>query len=208
MWHYQTVITWHYQTAIYCFVCLYSGPWYTSYTNRQIDNKILNCRLFNTLRPWKNGRHFPDEIFKLIFLKENDCINFDSLRFVPKGPINKIPSLVQTVAWSRPGDKPLSQSMMVSSLTHIHVCALGLNGSKCYTRYRFVTFENTFLEARAHLRFFFFLNIILKGNYISSNSIFCHEIDIHEYTFKSVHFVTIELWWMDKSHLISLIQAI
>ena len=31
-----------------------------------------------------------------------------SLRFVPKGPINKIPALVQIMAWRRPGDKPLS----------------------------------------------------------------------------------------------------
>ena len=31
-----------------------------------------------------------------------------SLRFVPKGKINNIPSLVQIMAWRLPGDKPLS----------------------------------------------------------------------------------------------------
>ena len=40
-----------------------------------------------------------------------------SLKFVPKGPINNIPALVQIMAWCRPGDKPLSEP--VSLLTHI-----------------------------------------------------------------------------------------
>ena len=38
-----------------------------------------------------------------------------------KGPINSIPALVETMAWRRPGDKPLSEAMMVSLLTHICV---------------------------------------------------------------------------------------
>ena len=36
-------------------------------------------------------------------------------------PINNIPALVQIMAWRRPGDKPLSEPMMVSLLTHICV---------------------------------------------------------------------------------------
>ena len=32
-----------------------------------------------------------------------------SMKFVPKGPINNIPALVQIMAWRRPGDKPLSE---------------------------------------------------------------------------------------------------
>ena len=76
----------------------------------------------NTLRPRQNGRHFADDIFKCILLNENVWIpNKVSLKFVPKGPINNIPSLVQIMAWRRPGDKPLSEPMMVSSLTHICV---------------------------------------------------------------------------------------
>ena len=31
-----------------------------------------------------------------------------SLKFVPEGPINNIPALVQIMAWRRPGHKPLS----------------------------------------------------------------------------------------------------
>ena len=34
-------------------------------------------------------------------------------------PINNISALVQIMAWHRPGDKPLSEPMMVSLLTHI-----------------------------------------------------------------------------------------
>ena len=44
-----------------------------------------------------------------------------SLKCVPKGPINNIPALVQIMACHRPGDKPLSEPMMVSLSTHICV---------------------------------------------------------------------------------------
>ena len=78
--------------------------------------------VFNTLRPRQNGRHFADDIFKCIFLNENVWIPIKiSLKFVPKGPINNIPSLVKIIAWRRPGDKPLSEPMMVSLTTHICV---------------------------------------------------------------------------------------
>ena len=76
----------------------------------------------NTLRPRPNGRHFADDIFKCIFLNENVWIPIKiSMKFVPKGPINNIPSLVQIMAWHRPGDKPLSEPMMVCLTTHICV---------------------------------------------------------------------------------------
>ena len=42
-----------------------------------------------------------------------------SLKFVPKGMINNIISLVQIMAWRRPGDKPLSEPMIISLPTHI-----------------------------------------------------------------------------------------
>ena len=49
----------------------------------------------NTLRPRQNGRHFPDDILKCIFLNENVLISIKiSLKFVPKGQINNIPALV------------------------------------------------------------------------------------------------------------------
>ena len=72
----------------------------------------------NTLSPRQNGRHFADDIF----LNENVSIAIKiSLKFVPKGPVNNIPALVQIMAWRRPGDKLLSEPMMVSLPTHICV---------------------------------------------------------------------------------------
>ena len=76
----------------------------------------------NTLRPRQHGRHFPDDIFRCILLNENIWIAINiSLSFVPKGPIDNIPALVQIMAWRRSGDKPLSGPMMLSLLTHICV---------------------------------------------------------------------------------------
>ena len=76
----------------------------------------------NTLRPRPNRRHFADDIFKRIFSNQNVRIPINiSLKFVPKGPINNIPALVQIMAWRRPGDKPLSETMVVSLPTHICV---------------------------------------------------------------------------------------
>ena len=77
---------------------------------------------FHTLRPRQNGRHFADDIFTWIFVNENIWILIKiSLKFVPKGIINYIASLVQIMAWRRPGDKPLSEPLMVNLLTHIYV---------------------------------------------------------------------------------------
>ena len=76
----------------------------------------------NTLRPRQNGCHFAGDIFKCIFLNENAWISLKiSLKFVPTVRINNIPALVQIMAWRRPSDKPLSEPMMVSLLTHICV---------------------------------------------------------------------------------------
>ena len=77
---------------------------------------------FNTLRPRQNGRHFADDTFNHIFVNENVRISIKfSLKFVPKSPINIHPALVQIMAWHRPGNKPLSEPVMVSLLTHICV---------------------------------------------------------------------------------------
>ena len=84
----------------------------------------------NSLRPTPNRRHFADDIFKCISENENELISPRiSLKFVPKVRINNIPALVQIMAWRRPGDKPLSEPMMVSLLTHI-----------CVTRPQWVNF--------------------------------------------------------------------
>ena len=98
----------------------------------------------NSLRPRQEGRHFPDDIFMCIFLNENVWIPIKiSLKFVPKGPIDNIPALVQIMAWRRPGDKPLSEPMMVSLLTHI-----------CVTRPQWVNMITTVCSSNPSISFF------------------------------------------------------
>ena len=54
----------------------------------------------NTLRPRQNGRDFADDTFKRIFLNENIRISIKiSPKFVTKGLINNIPSLVQIMGY-------------------------------------------------------------------------------------------------------------
>ena len=94
----------------------------------------------NTLRLRQNGRHFADDVFKCIFLNENMWISLKiSLRYVPKGLINNIPALVQIMAWRRPGDKPLSEPMMVSLQTHI-----------CVTRPQWVKPQQSLTKSEQH----------------------------------------------------------
>ena len=69
---------------------------------------------------WRNGRYNADDIFKCIFLKENVWIlTVISMKFVVRVQLTILQHLVQIMAWRRPGDKPLSEPMMVSLLTHI-----------------------------------------------------------------------------------------
>ena len=62
-----------------------------------------------------------DDIFKWIFLNENDNIPIQiSLKLVPRSPIDNKPELIQAMAWHRTGYKPLPETMSgPSSLTHI-----------------------------------------------------------------------------------------
>ena len=93
-----------------------------SYLTRISSVRVYIIYRNNTLRPRQNGRCFTDDTFKRIFLNENVRILIKiSLKFVPKGLINNISTLVQIMAWRRSGDKPLSEPMMVSLLTHICV---------------------------------------------------------------------------------------
>ena len=48
------------------------------------------------------GRNFENDIFKWIFLYENNWIPIKiSSKFVPKDSINNIPALVQIMVWRR-----------------------------------------------------------------------------------------------------------
>ena len=83
---------------------------------------VAKASAAETLRPRLNGCHFADDSLKLIFLNENVWILIKiSLKFIPNGPIKNIPALVQMMVWCRPGDKSLSELMMVRLLMHIFV---------------------------------------------------------------------------------------
>ena len=74
---------------------------------------VFISSVVNSFRPRQNRPHFADNDFKYNFLNENVWILIKvSLKFVPKGPINHIPALVQIMAWCRTGNKPLSEPMM------------------------------------------------------------------------------------------------
>ena len=63
----------------------------------------------------QNGRSFPDDIFKCIFLNENVWILIKiSLKFVPKGPINNIPTLAQWVKQKLQEDTPETMRMDIA----------------------------------------------------------------------------------------------
>ena len=74
---------------------------------------MTRTRYFNSSLPGQNGRNFADDVFKCIFVNEKFCISIEiSLKFVPQGPVDNNPALVEIMAWCRIGDKPLSEQML------------------------------------------------------------------------------------------------
>ena len=103
-----------------------SGQWVNSLWPGQTGQYVVN-----TLRRRQNRRHLADDIFKSILLIENVLIAITiSQKFIPTGPINNIPSLVQIMAWSWPGDKPLSEPVMVTIVYWRIYASLGLKELK------------------------------------------------------------------------------
>ena len=97
----------------WCLDCLcgYHVDWYL--THFDMITNIWTTFRSNTLSPRQNGRRFTDHIFKFISLNENIGISIImSLKYVPRGPIDNKPALVQVMAWRRTGDKPLSEPLM------------------------------------------------------------------------------------------------
>ena len=81
------------------------------------ESMMTYCQLESKCSPFRR-RHF-----EMHFLEWNYIwisINI-SLKFVSRGQISDIPTLVHIMAWRRPGDKPLSEPMKFSLLTRICV---------------------------------------------------------------------------------------
>ena len=72
---------------------------------------LLYKRCHTHWRIQRGGAPGADDIIKCIFLMKIFEFLF---KFVPNGPVNNIAALVQIMIWRRPGDKPLSEPMMVS----------------------------------------------------------------------------------------------
>ena len=127
----------------------------------------------NTLRPRQDGRHFPENILKCIFLNENVWISLTiSLKCVRKVRINNIPSLVEIMAWRQPGYKPLSETMMVILLAHI-----------CVTRLQWVNF--CFIDITTGL---WFLHIFGSTGILFMHSLLS-DISIYMWSFGNFHMV-------------------
>ena len=70
--------------------------------------------MFNSSPLDKMAASFADDIFKCIFLNENDRIPIQiSLKLVPRSAIDNEPVLVKVLAWRRTGDKPLTGPIMI-----------------------------------------------------------------------------------------------
>ena len=69
--------------------------------------------MFNSFPLDKIAAILADDIFKWIFMNENDEIPIQiSLKLVSRSPIGNKPALVREIAWRRTGDKPLPETMM------------------------------------------------------------------------------------------------
>ena len=104
----------------------------TSATPR-LDNAVLKAHWYRTRWPFQihSWTHWSrDNIAAILrmafsnafFFCENVWISLRiSMKLLPNVRINNIPAFVQIMAWCTPGDKPLSEPMMFSLLTHICV---------------------------------------------------------------------------------------
>ena len=101
---------------------------------------VIDC--INTVRPRQNSRRFADDTFKRIFLNENVRFSIKiSLKFVPKGPINNNPALVQIMAWRQSGDKTLSERHYLNQWWLVYwriYASLGLSELEGNLHYRFL----------------------------------------------------------------------
>ena len=75
--------------------------------------RVCRHRYFNSSPLDKMAAILTDDIFRWIFLNENDRIPIQiSPEFVARSPIDYKPALVQVMTWCRTGDKPLPEPMM------------------------------------------------------------------------------------------------
>ena len=102
--------------------CTISGIWNKWHKQAFLSRDIIGL---THLPLDKMAAIFADNLFKCIFMHEKFYISIQiSLKFVPKGPIDNMAVLVQVMTRCCPGDKPISESIMVNLPTHICITRL------------------------------------------------------------------------------------
>ena len=77
-----------------CIIMVMDERWKSGQVNRWMQVTRIAIRVHSS-PPRQNGRYFPDDIFRWIFMNENYCILIRiSLKLVPKVPIDNNPVLV------------------------------------------------------------------------------------------------------------------
>ena len=89
---------------------------------RLTDTTTWECSLVDVIVLTHWGRDQKDAISQTTFSSAFYWMKMYELQQkIPKGPVNNILALVQIMAWRCPGDKPLSEPMLVSLPTYICV---------------------------------------------------------------------------------------
>ena len=132
----------HRECHIYSLYCEEVWMWcgqFTAYQHLKTSWNIIMLTIkphdtVNSSSSGHNSSHSADGTFKPIFIKENYCILIRiSLKFVPKGPIDNKPVLVQVMAWRRSGDKPLPEPTLAQFTdTYMRHWGGWVNGHFCW----------------------------------------------------------------------------
>ena len=79
-----------------------------------------NIQFIEAEKKWQlfHGKHFQTHFNENVCVVIKISLNFN---FVPSGPIDNSPTLVQVIAWHLKGDKPLTNQWWPSLLTHVCV---------------------------------------------------------------------------------------
>ena len=96
--------------------------WYDIIVYRQPLIRIFasgGVGLLQRISPWAKWPPFRRRHFQMHFREWNFCILIkSSLKFVPKGPVDNNPSLVQIMAWRRIDGNPLSEPILTRFTTY------------------------------------------------------------------------------------------
>ena len=94
---------WGHHQQVSCEMCIHSSSWHVKDSEH------------SQLTHW--GQDKMTAILEMIISNAFSRMKMYKLRL--KGPINNIPALVQIMPWRWPGNKPLSEPILVSLMTHI-----------------------------------------------------------------------------------------